>query len=332
MIDIGPLNPIASILMATGLRIRNATPTGRVIYVCSIGGTNRASSFGNGSSPDAPLASVGGTNGALAKLAAPTARTFKGDVIVCLPGHVESVSSADYFSDTGTASDITILGLGSGTHRPTFNWTAAASTWLMDTVGMEIVNCVLNFAVTAATVVVTPITVSAGSCRIANCFINWGASTTIGCGSTLGAIAVVGAREFVFENNTCVNLDVAGTTGQAITLLSLNGADYAVIRNNKVTGATTVTTVGVIHCVTTLSKNITVANNELENLIASSTVTMSSAIAGVTGKSYNNFSRVNSGILAETASSNWSVTSYNNYTADTVNLSGALDLAGGASS
>lgn len=296
----------------------------RIIYV------------GSGASQVAPVDNVNsfacatlfGSTGALALLGN---RQNKGDIIYVLPGHTESITGADFGSDTGTASGFSIIGIGLGTQRPKFSWTAAASTWLLDTAGVEIVNCILDFAVTAATVVVTPITVSAANCRIANCYIHWGASTTIGCGSTLGAIAVVSAAHFQFVGNVCINEDVAGTSGNAITLLSLNAADYAYISDNKVCGATTSASVGVIHCVTTLSKNITVARNELENLKASSTVTMSSAIAGVTGKSFSNFSRVNSGIVAETASSNWSLTSFNNYTADTVNLSGALDVAGGAS-
>lgn len=268
-----------------------------------------------------------GANGALAAL---SNRSGCGDVIYVLEGHTENVAAADAASDTGTAAYFSVIGLGSGTNRPSFTWTAAASTWLLDTAGVELANLQLNLCSTAATVVVTPITVSAANCRIVNCFINWGLSTTIGVGSTLGAIAVTTAGDyFDFIGNFCVNLDVAGTTGQAITLLSLNGADYCRIIANRIFGATTATTVGPVHFLTTLSKNVQIYWNYIENLIASSTIAISSAIPGVTGSVAFNQLRVNSGITAITASANMSTTGFQNYTSDTVNLNGALDVLGG---
>lgn len=305
---------------------RALVPGGKVYYVGNLSGTVN----GNGLKPDRPLATLGGANGAIAKLAG---RINLGDVIYIMPGHVESVSAADYFSHTGTAAGFSIVGLGSGPQRGLFNWTAAASTWLLDTAGVEIANLQLNFAVTAATIVVTPITVSAAGCRIVDCWIGWGTSTTIQCGSTLGAIAVTTAGDyFEFLGNFCNNLDVAGTAGGAITLLSLNGADFAKIMVNEIFGATTATTVGPVHFLTTLSSNVRIGYNYIENLKASSTIAVSSAISGVTGRIFNNDFRVNSGILAETISANLSTTFFGNLTADTVNLSGAADVAGGASS
>jgi len=306
---------------------------GKVYYVCSAGGVDGAQ--GSGETQGAPLLSLFGTSAkgyADGALFALRGRVNKGDVIYILPGHTETVGAADAAVATGAAAGFSIVGLGTGDTRPTFNWTTAASTWLLDTAGVEIANCILNFAVTAATVVVTPITVSAKNCRITNCFINWGVSTTIGCGSTLGAIAVTTAGDnFEFRNNFCLNLDVAGTSGNAITLLSLNGADYCTIDNNRIFGATTATTVGPVHFLTTLSSNVTISNNYIENLIASSTIAVSSAIAGVTGQVSNNRFRVNSGIQPVTVSSNMSTTLFNNYAADTVNQNGALVVGAGTS-
>jgi hypothetical protein len=311
---------------------RRPVPGGQVWYVGNLAAsTSLKQTFapGDGTTPDSALATLGGANGALAKL---QNRKDCGDIIYILPGHVESVSAADYFSNTGTAAGFSIIGLGSGTARPTFNWTVAASTWLLDTPGVEIANCILNFAVTAATVVVTPITVSAANCRIVDCYINWGASTTVGCGSTLGAIAVTTAGDyFEFIGNFANNLDVAGTTGQAITLLSLNGADYCKIANNKIFGATTATTVGAIHFLTTLSSDVEIVGNYVENLIASSTIAISSAIAGVTGTIAYNQLRVNSGIQPITVSSNISCSLFQNFANNTVNKNGALVVGAGTS-
>lgn len=304
---------------------RQIVPGGQQWYVCNLSGVLN----GDGTTPDAPLASLFGSAGALAKL---NGRINRGDIIYVMEGHVESVSGADAASATGAAAGFSVVGLGSGTSRPLFNWTAVLSTWLLDTANVELANLQLNFAVTAATIVATPITVSAAGCRIVDCWIGWGTSTTIQCGSTLGAIAVVAATYFDFIGNFCLNLDVAGTAGGAITLLSLNGANYCRIRDNRIFGSTTATTVGPIHFLTTLSSDVSISGNYVENLKASSTIALSSAISGVTGVvRYNQF-RVNSGIVAETASANLSCSFYQNYTNNTVNKSGALDVAGGASS
>lgn len=303
--------------------LRPQLPTGLRLYVDSTSTTP-----GDGSDPSQPLATLAA---ALTKLGN-ASRTNRGDVIYLMPGHTENLAVADAFSGTGTASYFSIIGLGNGTNQPTLNWTAAASTWLWDTAGIELANVRLNFAVTAATVVVTPITISTANCRMVNCYINWGASTTVGCGSTLGAIALTTAADyFEFIGNFANNLDVAGTTGQAICLLSCNGADYLTIKNNKIFGATTATTVGPIHFLTTLSSDVEIAGNYIENLIASSTIAISSAISGVTGTVAFNQLRVNSGIQPITVSANMSTTLYQNYCSNTVNKNGALVVGAGTS-
>lgn len=298
---------------------------GQTFYVGNLSGT----ATGDGTTPQGPLSSLFGAGGALSRLAG---RVNMGDTIYIMPGHVESVAAADAASATGAAAGFSVVGLGSGNQRATFNWTAAASTWLLDTAGVELANLILNFAVTAATVVVTPITVSSPDCRIVDCFINWGASTTIGCGSTLGAIALTTAADrFEFLGNTCLNLDVAGTAGQAICLLSVNGADYLSVKYNKIFGSTTATTVGPIHFLTTLASDVEIVFNYIENLKAASTIAISSAIAGVTGVVSYNQLRINSGIQPITVSANMSTTLYQNFACNTVNGNGALVVGAGTS-
>jgi len=312
--------PIFSGGSPVNLPVRSPQIGGLVIYV----GATASQIVGDGV---AYCNTLFGTTGALAKL---QGRTNRGDIIYLLPGYSESITGADFGVDTGAASGFSVIGLGTGTDRPTLNWTAAASTWLLDTSGVEIANCILNFAVTAATIVVTPITVSAANCRLIGNYINWGASTTIGCGSTLGAIAVTTAADyFEFSYNYCNNLDTAGTN--AITLLSLNGADFFKMIGNKVFGSTTATTVGPVHFLTTLSSDVEIAWNYIENLIGSSTIALSSAISGVTGVvNYNTF-RVNSGIQPVTVSANMSVTLSQNFCNNTVNKQAAAVLGAGTS-
>lgn len=308
-----------------------SVPGGRIRYVGNYPNTSSLKTGlapGDGTTPESPLSSLFGAGGGIDSL---RGRINAGDIIYILPGHVETISIADV-SNTGvvsaTAAGYSIVGMGNGSLRPTFNWTAAASTWLLNQPGIELANLVLNFAVTAATVVVTPMTVSAANCRIVDCYINWGVSTTIGCGSTLGAIAyTTAADDCEFLNNECVNLDTAGTTGNAITLLSLNGADRIKIFDNDIQGATTVVTVGPIHFLTTASLNVKIQNNYISNTIASSTKALSSAISGVTGFIRFCSFFVNSGIVAITTTNLPGM--YQCFTSNAASKNGALDVGAG---
>jgi hypothetical protein len=330
----GPLFVAGMQVPALGSVSPNARPLlpgGNTFYVGNYpASSSLKQSFvnGNGLTPDTAFATLFGASGGLAALGG---RLKCGDVIYVLPGHVENVSAADMASDTGAASGFSILGLGSGTQRPAFNWTAAGSTWLLDTDGVEIANCILNLAgilTTPAVTVATPITVTGVGCRIVDCQINWGMDTDNVCGSVLGAIAVTTAGDyFEFIGNVCINLDVAGTV--ALCLLSLNGADYCKINRNRIFGATTVTTVGPVHFLTTLSSDVEIVGNYIENLVASSTIAISSAVSGVTGFIGYNMFRVNVAISPVTVSANISCTFFQNYCSDTVNLNGALVVGGG---
>jgi hypothetical protein len=291
---------------------------GRVLYVCSGGGAE--GQFGDGRTPGRPLASLFGTtakagqDGALARL---ENRTNRGDVIYVLPGHTESVDAADKGVYTGTASGFSIVGLGTGDQRPKFTWTTATSTWLLDTAGVEIANCIFYLAgahaAGSALTVAAPITVSADDCRIVNCRMFWGfdADQIVADG-----IIVTGDR-FEFIGNKCTALVAAVPTN---TFLVLTGADDCLIRGNWIEGATDATTKGVIDGETTESLRIMVEYNYLANLLASSTIALS-PVASSTGTARRNDFFVNSGILPITASLlSW----HENYCVDTAGQAGAL--------
>jgi hypothetical protein len=272
--------------------VRGGLPNGRVLYVSSLGGPD--GTFGDGKDINYPLATLGGASGALAKL---EGRTNKGDVIYVLPGHTESVSAADYFSHTGAASYFSIIGIGNGANRPAFTWTVAGSTWLLDTAGVEIVNCALYLAgahVTgAALTVAAPITVSAANCRMVGNKIFWGfeVDRLVGDG-----ITVTGAN-FEFIGNDCQALVAAVPTN---SFMVLTGADDCVIAGNRIIGPTDGTTRGVVYGLTTESLRMRVVDNYMSNLVASSTIAFS-PLASSTGIAANNRFFVDTGILPITA-------------------------------
>jgi hypothetical protein len=287
--------------------VREPIPGSRVIYV----GSDARSRLGDGVITKATLF---GTTGALAAL---DDRTNKGDIIYILPGHTENVAAADAASAQGSASGFSIIGMGVGSQRPAFTWTVAGATWLFDTAGMELANCRLFLAGThvtgAALTVAAPITVSAASCRIVNNEIFWGfeADKIVGDG------IIVTGDYFEFINNKCLALVAAVPSN---TFMTLTGADDCVIAGNWVEGATDGTTRGVIDVETTECLRMRVENNYIANLLASSTIALST-LASTTGLASRNLFFVNSGILPMTASLlYW----YENYVVNGLGEAGAL--------
>lgn len=184
----------------------------------------------------------------------------RGTLIVVQRGHTESISAADYFSATGSKKRITIVGEGEGIERPALTWTAATSTWLMDTDSVVLQNCRLFLAganaAGSALTVAAPITVSGNGCAIKDCEMYFGfdADQIITVGIT------VTGDDFTFTGNRCFGAVAAEITA-AGTFLRLTGADRAVIRNNYIAGALATDTDGLIETLTTLSSNIDITGN-----------------------------------------------------------------------
>lgn len=88
----------------------------------------------------------------------------RGDVIMVHPGHVETVSSAGGLT-VGT-SGVCIVGLGSGSLRPTVNFTATTATCLMTANNCTFSNMLFTGGITA---VAKMIIVSGADCCLDNC-------------------------------------------------------------------------------------------------------------------------------------------------------------------
>jgi hypothetical protein len=191
----------------------------------------------------------------------------RGDRVVVLPGHTENIAAADAWSSLVAGTKI--IGLGAGTSRPTFTWTAAASTVLFDVANVSISNCILNMDPGTGTVsVATPITVSAAGCSIKDCQIRVSTDANSKAGTTTGCVSLVaGATDFEFSRN-----EVFGATaGECVTVLSCTAAIRLKATANKITVATTAAAVGPLNFVTTASTDIYVADNILINNKANST-------------------------------------------------------------
>lgn len=96
-----------------------------------------------------------------------TLRDNRGDTIIALPGHVDTVATATALSNL--KAGVTVLGYGNGDERPTFSWTAAASQWAISKANVMFANCRLDFAGTAATTVTLAIDVTAARFILQGC-------------------------------------------------------------------------------------------------------------------------------------------------------------------
>jgi len=234
---------------------------------------------GTGKSPTSPLSSLFGAGGALAK-----AHPTLGTLINVLPGHAENVSAADMASHTGSAVDITIRGMGVVGTRPTLTWTAATSTWLFDTAGIQLENFTLNMAgppaATDALTVAAPITVSAAGCAIRRCKINMGVDADQIV--TNGITTTANGDDLVLEDN----IMIGATAAECTSMIRLVGCDGLIMRRNYIAGATSAAGAGVVLFVTTASLNIISENNVIINRKALSTAAVT-GLAGVSGVSIN---------------------------------------------
>lgn len=125
----------------------------RNFFVQSTTGSN-----GNdGLSPESPFATLA--------YAITKCVTGKGDNIILLPGHVETVSSAGLVTFASKAG-INVIGVGVGSLRPTINFTATGATMLLNAANLYFENILFTGGIDA---VVTALVVSAADCWLNNC-------------------------------------------------------------------------------------------------------------------------------------------------------------------
>ncbi len=267
-------------------------PTGgRVIYVHSSGAA--ALNYlpaGMSGNPDGFFQTV------QAALAA--CRAGRGDKIIVLQGHVESIAIADAWSNLGTATDVEIIGCGQGTNRPTFTWTAAAATVLFDTANVKLRNCRLLLAGPhvngTALTVAAPITMSAEGGEISDCEIAYGfdVDQIVGIG-----ITVTGTKCRIDRSDCYAETAAVPST----TFLRLTAADWFAMDDTSIIGPGSSTTIGPVQELTTATLKKRFRRCTFKSTTASSTVAYT-AIAGTGHFEACNFV-LGTGVLGITASS-----------------------------
>lgn len=263
----GPFDQYGGVLSQYG---PPGTPVGNVIFVGSTV-TGATDSAGYGTTPENPLATlkyaVGSTGPGTAD---------NGDVVVVLPGHVETITAAAGVSVA--KAGLTIIGLGVGRQRPKINYTTAIGA-SFDIVSARTVVDNLVFTLTGFNAITAGINVTAADVTIRNCEIETGITSFV---AVLGLLTTAAADRLWLDNNHIHGVAAAGTAAAA----RIVGGDAVRVTNNIIIGNFT-TTLGGIDNATTAATNILIDGNKITNRTASASVAIN-AQAATTGQITNN--------------------------------------------
>jgi len=207
--------------------------------------------------------------------------TGRGDVIYVLPGYTENITGAAW-ANAATINDVRIIGLGHGTNRPTFTWTATGSQIAISSANFSLQNCVLNLAGTASTSTVKAIVITGAGSIIDNCYIVAGAAG----GSQTATIAIeygTGADKATFSNN---EMNSPTDSANVSCLKIVAAIDRFRMFNNIMDVGMSATTNGLV-TMTVAPTNVWISNNVMRNGIASSTKALV-GVASATGYVENN--------------------------------------------
>lgn len=211
-----------------GLPITLTNP-GNVYWVNStsvLPDKGRGGSNGNKGTYNSPFSTVA--------YAVTQCKSARGDIIICMPGHAETIAAAAGITFT-SITGVAVIGLGRGSMRPTFNFTATASTITINAANTSFMNCLFTGGIDA---VVSPLVISAADCVIESCEIR-----DVTGQVTDGILTTAGANRLRILNHTHKGDTVAGTNA-AIAIVGGDGIEITanVIDGNFAVGCVDVRT------------------------------------------------------------------------------------------
>lgn len=246
-------NGFANGVVVRGLPLLTAYP-GEVFWVDSVNGSNS-----NKGTFARPFASI--------DYAVGRCTASRGDIIVAKPGHVETVTAAGGL-DLDVAG-ICVLGLGSGSLRPTVNFTTAVGADMdVDAANITVVNLLFTGGVDALT---GPIDVNAADFSLIGCEyrdVTGQATDVIVADANADRLWIEG----YFHNG-------AAAAGGA-SAIALAGMDNPVIKNFKLVGNFSV---AAIDCRTTAVVDLDISNGYIWTKNAAD-VCIKDTITASTGK------------------------------------------------
>lgn len=243
-LEVGLASPSARDEVLNLLLMGGLSTTGTVFYVDSATGSDVTNDGRSSSRPRATLDSAIGL-----------CTANKGDVIVVMPGHTETIAAANGFD--ADVAGITIVGLGQGASRPTFNFTATASDVAVGAASVKFLN--LRF-VAGISAVVRGVSVEAAGTdfHMEGCEFYWGGTT--GWDFVTSVLVAAGAHRATFINNRFLAEPAVAGASEAIRL---SGASHNVrAYRNEFMGDYSV---ACLSGITTLSQGLMFLDNLVHN-------------------------------------------------------------------
>lgn len=233
-----------------------ATELGVWIPAGEVVGYVHSSGVQDGYHPDVNSRLFASLNAALAGC-----RASQGDIVVVLPGHTENVDAVDDWSNL--VAGTVVVGLGHGNLRPTFTWSVATSTALLNVANVLMSNLIFKMAGpsgSTALTVAAPMTISAAGCGLYGC--DFECEIDADQGSTIAVTTTASADDL-----TIAGCHFYGSTDGTLvtTYLRLVGTDRFRMFNTTMYGATSSTTVGVLQMLTTAPTNVHIENCSFSN-------------------------------------------------------------------
>lgn len=208
-------------------------------------------------------------------------RSGQGDIVYVLPGHAESISTADFMSSLVAGTQIISAGRPGASNNPTFTWnTTTAATFLLDVADVTLMG--LTLVMGGADNVTAPITVTGTGCTIAGCLINGGTTSALEC--AIPITVSTGANDCTIVGNRFT------TTGGAVNTNCISvGAAVArtIITNNHFFTTLSSATGGVIS-VGAAATDLDIGWNRMRNFVEDG-VGIRLADVACTGMIYNNY-------------------------------------------
>lgn len=202
----------------------------------------------------------------------------RGDIIVVLPGHTENVSVGTYLSTMVAGTKV--IGVGQGTARPTFTFTATASRWTVAAANCAFSNLILSGAGGVAVTIGFDIT--AAGCAFLGCEFVTSATATSRFDNVMRLSA--GGDDFLFAGNRMRGANAAN--GVVDNILVNATVARGTIVDNKMSLGVTVATVGLIRFAA-IATDFLIARNYMSSTLATSS-TILDFDAAATGFAHDN--------------------------------------------
>lgn len=275
--------------------------TGKVFFVHSGTGSN---SLKGGTAPDDPLATIDYAIG--------LCTANKGDIILVMPGHTETIAAAG-----GIAADvagISIIGLGWGTMRPTITFSATGSTFTVSAANVTIANLRVTSSVDE---MVKMFHVTAAHCTLDN--IEHFETPTF---QTIQFLLTSAAADYLTVKN-CYHYQATAATAAQLWIQLVGCDNVRILDNTFILTLQNGATCAVINA-TTAVVNCEIARNTIVQTGGTTQVSAILLVTASTGHVHDNRVAAAVTTLAGTVALA-SAYGAENYVSHTVNKNGILD-------